>query len=191
MYVCGVPDLWFWQFNGPPISTAPFPIPHPSHRVVPEPIPIVGVPTHDSSHLQVGRFSRCQGACPTSAPMPTAPFSIPHHHSRQQHQQLPYPMPYGAAQPDFIPRGRVSQACESCKFRKVKCSGGCPCQRCTERELPCAYGKRRVRGPAKKREERRDAAVHQLPLSCPAVSFFHFVGVPADLPHADRFIGCV
>jgi hypothetical protein len=107
----------------------------------------------------------------TSMPMP---IPISHHGHRQQRHRLPYPLVYGAGSPDFIARGRVPKACESCKFRKVKCSGLFPCERCAGRAVRCTYEERRVRGPAKKRREKRDVAVKQVSSPSPAVSFFLF-----------------
>lgn len=104
----------------------------------------------------------------------TAPMPISHHHHYQQRQLLPYPPRTGAASPGLIARGRVSKACENCKFRKVKCSGASPCERCAERALRCMYGERKVRGPTKKRGEMRDVAVQQVSSSSPAVSFCGF-----------------
>ena len=110
---------------------------------------------------------------PMSTLMPI-PIQILHHGYHQQRQQLPYPPVYGAASPDFVGRGRVPQACENCKFRKVKCSGACPCERCAGRALRCVYGERKVRGPTKKRREKRDTAVRRVSSSSPVVSFFLF-----------------
>ncbi|KAF8527044.1 hypothetical protein JB92DRAFT_997753 [Gautieria morchelliformis] len=50
-------------------------------------------------------------------------------------------------------RQRTKQACEKCRDRKTKCSGGRPCDRCQTRGLLCEYDtQHRVRGPAKARK---------------------------------------
>ena len=139
----------------------------------------MGVPINDSFHLQVNHYNHYQGGYPTSM---TAPMPFPHPnqhyylHQERQRQQLPYSLGAGAASPDFIARGRVTQACEACKFRKVKCSGDCPCERCTGRGLQCIYGERKPRGPTKNRKEKRDVAIRQVSSSSPTVSppFYSF-----------------
>ncbi|KAI9812163.1 MAG: hypothetical protein M1827_004829 [Pycnora praestabilis] len=37
-------------------------------------------------------------------------------------------------------RQRTAQACDSCKRRKQKCNGLCPCNTCKKRNLSCSYG---------------------------------------------------
>ena len=153
------------------------PIPQFVYHTAPEATPTVGIPINDPRHLQAGNFHQYQEVCPISASVPgpmstSMPISIPHHGYHQQRQQIPYPPVYGAAPPDLIGRGRVPKACESCKFRKVKCSGTRPCERCAGRALRCVYGERKVRGPTKKRREKRDTAIRRVSSSFPAVSFF-------------------
>ncbi|KAF7440555.1 hypothetical protein PC9H_000901 [Pleurotus ostreatus] len=55
-------------------------------------------------------------------------------------------------------RQRVSQACDLCRRRKAKCSGGRPCKRCTERDLSCEYAdaRSRRRGKTRKRVDDKD-----------------------------------
>lgn len=175
-----VSDFGVLKFNGPPIPTSSIPIPQSVYHTVPESISTVCIPINDSSHLQVDCFNQYQEVYPMPTSVPTsmtAPMPIPHYHHYQQGQRLPYPPRTGVASPGLIARGRVSKACENCKFRKVKCSGVSPCERCAERALQCIYGERKVRGPTKKRMERRDAAVQQVSSASPAVSFcVSFVG---------------
>lgn len=50
--------------------------------------------------------------------------------------------------PEAIPRkkGKVSRACDFCKFRKAKCSGDQPCAKCISRGRVCLYEARYTRG---------------------------------------------
>lgn len=144
----------------------------------------MSIPINDSFYPQVDHFDQYQEVYPTPVSMPnplsaSMPISIPisHHGHYQQPRQFPYPPFYRAVSPDFVARGRVSQACENCKFRKVKCNGASPCERCACRALQCVYGERKVRGPTKKRKERRNAAVQQVIPSSTTVSFFCFLVV--------------
>nr|XP_036580505.1 Conidial development protein fluffy [Colletotrichum truncatum]KAF6788417.1 Conidial development protein fluffy [Colletotrichum truncatum] len=43
------------------------------------------------------------------------------------------------------PRSCISKACETCRAKKAKCSGGKPCSRCKSRGLGCAYETRSSR----------------------------------------------
>ncbi|RJE20242.1 Transcription factor [Aspergillus sclerotialis] len=43
---------------------------------------------------------------------------------------------------------KVSRACDSCKAKKIRCSGTFPCQVCTRRSLPCSYVSKYSRGRA-------------------------------------------
>ena len=166
-----VSDLWMLQSNDPTIHTTPIPIPISVRPVVPEPIPM-----NDSFHLPTDPFNQHQAVFPMPTSMPI-PMPISHHH--QQRQQVPFPHGCNVASPALVARGRVSKACESCKFRKVKCSGVSPCERCTDRGFQCVYGERRVHGPTKKRREKRNTPVQRvLSSSSPTVSLlqFHFLG---------------
>ncbi|KAL4939229.1 hypothetical protein BDV06DRAFT_225200 [Aspergillus oleicola] len=60
-------------------------------------------------------------------------------------------------------RGRyVSNACESCQKRKVKCTGENPCQQCQINDLGCTYskGKKRRRTRTIQRQSTGDGASH-------------------------------
>ena len=47
-------------------------------------------------------------------------------------------------------RSRTAQACEKCRIRKAKCSGGQPCTRCINKKLPCVFSATtRSRGAAR------------------------------------------
>ncbi|WWD15976.1 hypothetical protein CI109_100400 [Kwoniella shandongensis] len=49
-------------------------------------------------------------------------------------------------------RTRIQQACECCRIRKHKCSGGARCERCITKGLKCVYSNApRQRGPNKSR----------------------------------------
>ncbi|KAL5340978.1 fungal-specific transcription factor domain-containing protein [Aspergillus crustosus] len=41
---------------------------------------------------------------------------------------------------------KVSRACDSCKTKKIRCSGTLPCNTCSRRKLSCAYAARYGRG---------------------------------------------
>ncbi|KAL5365571.1 fungal-specific transcription factor domain-containing protein [Aspergillus floccosus] len=41
---------------------------------------------------------------------------------------------------------KVSRACDSCKAKKIRCSGTLPCDICTRRRLPCSYASKYSRG---------------------------------------------
>ncbi|KAF9488403.1 hypothetical protein BDN71DRAFT_1513090 [Pleurotus eryngii] len=79
-------------------------------------------------------------------------------------------------------RQRVSQACDLCRRRKAKCSGGRPCKRCTERDLSCEYAdaQSRRRGKTRKRADDKDPsetsledpASSALPVQDPSESAF-------------------
>ena len=150
------------------------PVPQPVPYAIPGSIPAVGPPVNASFHPQV---HPAPTSMPTSAPismLPCMPAPAPYHH--YQPQKHPYvPVTGVMPSPGFITRGRVSQACESCKHRKVKCSGGIPCERCFQRASECVYGVRRGRGPTKKRREMRDNPVEQVPPSSHQVSIFLFI----------------
>ncbi|KAJ4993769.1 fungal specific transcription factor domain-containing protein [Stagonosporopsis vannaccii] len=45
-------------------------------------------------------------------------------------------------------RQRTAQACESCKRRKQKCNGLCPCNTCEKRNFSCIYADREPGSPA-------------------------------------------
>jgi hypothetical protein len=141
------------------------------YHMVPETIPAVCPPIGDPFLPQFNQFDNYQQACALSAPMPAPmPTSsmvtpMPIQHLHYQPQQLLHATVTGVASPGFVTRGRVTKACEYCKFRKVKCSGGEPCERCTERAIQCVYERRKPRGPAKKRSEMRDVPVQQVSVS--------------------------
>jgi len=44
-------------------------------------------------------------------------------------------------------RQRTAQACESCKRRKQKCNGLCPCNTCDKRKFTCVYSDRDIGSP--------------------------------------------
>ncbi|KAF2712837.1 hypothetical protein K504DRAFT_422940 [Pleomassaria siparia CBS 279.74] len=44
-------------------------------------------------------------------------------------------------------RQRTAQACESCKRRKQKCNGLCPCSTCEKRKFTCVYSERDAPSP--------------------------------------------
>ncbi|KAL6709395.1 hypothetical protein ACN47E_001802 [Coniothyrium glycines] len=44
-------------------------------------------------------------------------------------------------------RQRTAQACESCKRRKQKCNGLCPCNTCDKRKFTCIYSDREAGSP--------------------------------------------
>ncbi|ORX39919.1 hypothetical protein BD324DRAFT_615532 [Kockovaella imperatae] len=59
-------------------------------------------------------------------------------------------------------RSRTAQACEKCRIRKAKCSGGQPCTRCINKKLPCVFsGTTRSRGAARWREAAAREAAEQ------------------------------
>ncbi|KAL4865096.1 hypothetical protein BDV12DRAFT_155707 [Aspergillus spectabilis] len=37
------------------------------------------------------------------------------------------------------PNWRISKACQECRHRKIRCSGGTPCKTCSLRRTPCVY----------------------------------------------------
>lgn len=41
---------------------------------------------------------------------------------------------------------KVSRACDSCKIKKIRCTGTLPCTNCTKRRLTCAYASKYARG---------------------------------------------
>ena len=41
---------------------------------------------------------------------------------------------------------KVSRACDSCKAKKIRCSGTAPCQHCNRRSLTCTYASKYSRG---------------------------------------------
>ncbi|KAF2680296.1 hypothetical protein K458DRAFT_345312 [Lentithecium fluviatile CBS 122367] len=45
-------------------------------------------------------------------------------------------------------RQRTAQACESCKRRKQKCNGLCPCNTCEKRKFTCIYSERDADSPS-------------------------------------------
>ncbi|KAL5372530.1 hypothetical protein DPSP01_013424 [Paraphaeosphaeria sporulosa] len=45
-------------------------------------------------------------------------------------------------------RQRTAQACESCKRRKQKCNGLCPCNTCDKRKFTCVYTERDASSPS-------------------------------------------
>ncbi|KAF9789840.1 hypothetical protein BJ322DRAFT_561924 [Thelephora terrestris] len=159
------------QFGGSMMPTASIHGSQTGYHVVPERIPAVCHPIGDPFLPQFNQFDNYQQACALSAPMPTPmPTSsmvtpMPIQHLHYQPQQLLHATVTGVASPGFVTRGRVTKACEYCKFRKVKCSGGEPCERCTERAIQCVYERRKPRGPAKKRSEMRDVPVQQVSVS--------------------------
>ncbi|KAL4877858.1 hypothetical protein BJY04DRAFT_230299 [Aspergillus karnatakaensis] len=58
----------------------------------------------------------------------------------------------------FAPQGafithnwRIPKACQICRARKIRCDGRTPCERCTERGLPCEY-----RSKARQRQKKSD-----------------------------------
>ncbi|KAJ3360636.1 hypothetical protein GGF32_008252 [Allomyces javanicus] len=61
----------------------------------------------------------------------------------------PAPFPHDLVAVSLQPskKTRVSQACTTCRRRKIKCSGGFPCQHCREFGLECAYAVPQKRGP--------------------------------------------
>ncbi|KAF4603693.1 hypothetical protein EYR40_000861 [Pleurotus pulmonarius] len=70
-----------------------------------------------------------------------------------QLQGVPYEQMYTVKD-----RQRVSQACDHCRRRKAKCSGGRPCKRCIERDISCEYADlpSRSRGKTRKRADDKD-----------------------------------
>ncbi|KAI0738172.1 hypothetical protein C8Q80DRAFT_262157 [Daedaleopsis nitida] len=46
---------------------------------------------------------------------------------------------------------RTQQACKRCRIRKVKCSGGSPCKRCSKTGGECSYLELRTRCPGKRK----------------------------------------
>ena len=53
---------------------------------------------------------------------------------------LEYPSPDTKEDKNFKPRRYVTQACQSCRTRKTKCTGTIPCLDCKSRQESCEYG---------------------------------------------------
>ena len=156
-----------------PIASVP--MSQAGYRTVPEPIPAMCPPIGDPFVPQVNQFNHYQQAYSMPTPMPVSMGSsmatpVPIQHLHCQPQRLPHATITRTASPGYIARGRVTKACEHCKFRKAKCSGGEPCERCVDRRIGCVYEKRKPRGPSKKRAEMRDMPVRQVPASSSIVS---------------------
>ncbi|OAL52914.1 hypothetical protein IQ07DRAFT_629431, partial [Pyrenochaeta sp. DS3sAY3a] len=56
-------------------------------------------------------------------------------------------------------RQRTAQACESCKRRKQKCNGLCPCNTCEKRKFTCLYTDRDPASPSDGRPPAKRRAV--------------------------------
>ncbi|KAF2194939.1 hypothetical protein K469DRAFT_698498 [Zopfia rhizophila CBS 207.26] len=54
-------------------------------------------------------------------------------------------------------RQRTAQACESCKRRKQKCNGLCPCNTCEKRKFACIYTEREAQSPSDGRPAKKRA----------------------------------
>ncbi|KAL6597666.1 hypothetical protein U3516DRAFT_119304 [Neocallimastix sp. 'constans'] len=50
---------------------------------------------------------------------------------------------------------RVTQACNFCKIKRVKCSGDCPCQKCVSNNVKCIYSDSKKRGRKIKIDENK------------------------------------
>ncbi|KAI9222261.1 hypothetical protein BC828DRAFT_378807 [Blastocladiella britannica] len=63
--------------------------------------------------------------------------------------------PVGVAAINLAPtkKGRTTQACVTCRRRKIRCSGGFPCAHCHEFGVPCEYGQPAKRGPKAPRSQ--------------------------------------
>ncbi|KAF1843000.1 uncharacterized protein K460DRAFT_367924 [Cucurbitaria berberidis CBS 394.84] len=56
-------------------------------------------------------------------------------------------------------RQRTAQACESCKRRKQKCNGLCPCNTCDKRKFTCIYTDRDPTSPSEERPPAKKRAI--------------------------------
>ncbi|KAF2114421.1 fungal-specific transcription factor domain-containing protein [Lophiotrema nucula] len=54
-------------------------------------------------------------------------------------------------------RQRTAQACESCKRRKQKCNGLCPCNTCEKRKFTCIYSDRDASSPSDSQPRKKRA----------------------------------
>ncbi|KAG4084352.1 hypothetical protein H8356DRAFT_1016091 [Neocallimastix lanati (nom. inval.)] len=50
---------------------------------------------------------------------------------------------------------RVTQACNYCKIKRVKCTGDCPCQKCLSNNIECIYSNSKKRGRKIKIDENK------------------------------------
>ncbi|CAG8722077.1 28132_t:CDS:1, partial [Gigaspora margarita] len=52
--------------------------------------------------------------------------------------------------------------CNNCRYVKVKCIGGIPCERCKKRNFDCTYSSQQKRGPKKAASITRPCNITQL-----------------------------
>eukprot|EP00924_Labyrinthula_sp_SR-Ha-C_P016872 maker-scaffold_6-snap-gene-17.25-mRNA-1 protein AED:0.19 eAED:0.19 QI:81/1/1/1/0.25/0.2/5/265/382 len=53
----------------------------------------------------------------------------------------------------------MKKSCDSCTASKVKCVGGCPCNRCTKKTIPCIFSPRKKRAQVKGRKSTKSGNV--------------------------------
>jgi len=53
--------------------------------------------------------------------------------------------------------GLLKGSCDACTASKVKCSGGNPCSRCSQKDIACSYRPKRKRGPQRAKSSKRSA----------------------------------
>ncbi|PWN88106.1 hypothetical protein FA10DRAFT_287662 [Acaromyces ingoldii] len=83
---------------------------------------------------------RCVGglANPSPALSYNSLPASPHSHSSQLGTNFGR-LPNGSIIELFPAMMRTLQACEYCRSRKAKCTGGLPCERCTKKKVRCEY----------------------------------------------------
>lgn len=75
---------------------------------------------------------------------------------------------------------RVTQACNYCKLKRVKCTGDCPCQKCITNHIKCVYSESKKRGRKIKFDE--DAFFKSFTDACN----YLYKGVPMHAPYMNN-----
>ncbi|KAH7382254.1 fungal-specific transcription factor domain-containing protein [Pyrenochaeta sp. MPI-SDFR-AT-0127] len=77
-------------------------------------------------------------------------------------------------------RQRTAQACESCKRRKQKCNGLCPCNTCDKRKFTCIYSDRDPASPNDGRPPAKKRAIEESESGSPFVNDNSTTNTPSN-----------
>ncbi|RMZ69112.1 C6 finger domain [Pyrenophora seminiperda CCB06] len=88
--------------------------------------------------------------------------------------------------------GRLHAACDECRTRKLKCSGGVPkCERCKREKIDCVYSPQKQMGrPRKRMRESEPVEAADMPVEAHIDHALHmnsFTDIP-NFPYLDNFI---
>lgn len=150
------------------MSTQPPPYLQPDYQNIP--MPINGLPPQ----LQ-----------PTQQPLPTQ-----QHYQSKAPQQLPPAIAQQQAAYHNVPlkRTRSTRACDTCRRKRTKCTGGQPCEGCIAFGLSCAYtAPQKKRGPPKRSETQKSQTTLGERLKTVECLLSGLInGAPEEMPVAKR-----